>query len=76
VYSYYSIVHIPSNFATKDLAEINAFYAQGKRAIPDNLAVMVHDITNHALESDKDLRRQIAASQKNEQPEDIPSTKE
>jgi membrane protein len=26
-------------------AEINAFYAQGKRALPDNLAVMVHEIT-------------------------------
>ena len=26
-------------------AEINAFYAQGKRALPDNLAVMVHDVT-------------------------------
>ncbi len=28
-------------------AEINAFYAQGKRALPDNMAVMVHDFTNH-----------------------------
>jgi len=28
-------------------AEINAFYAQGKRALPDNQAVMVHDLTNH-----------------------------
>ncbi len=28
-------------------AEINAFYAQGKRALPDNLAVMVHEIINH-----------------------------
>lgn len=26
-------------------AEINAFYAQGKRALPDNLAVIVHDLT-------------------------------
>jgi uncharacterized BrkB/YihY/UPF0761 family membrane protein len=26
-------------------AEINAFYAQGKRALPDNLAVIVHEIT-------------------------------
>jgi membrane protein len=26
-------------------AEINAFYAQGKRALPENLAVMVHDVT-------------------------------
>src|SRR5260370_36798120 len=27
-------------------AEVNAFYAQGKRALPDNMAVMVHDITH------------------------------
>jgi membrane protein len=27
-------------------AEINAFYAQGKRALPDNLAVLVHDVTH------------------------------
>lgn len=27
-------------------AEVNAFYAQGKRALPDNIAVMVHNITN------------------------------
>ena len=27
-------------------AEINAFYAQGKRALPDNLAVIVQDLTD------------------------------
>jgi membrane protein len=27
-------------------AEVNAFYAQGKRALPDNVAVIVHNITN------------------------------
>ena len=27
-------------------AEVNAFYAQGKRALPDNMAVIVHNITN------------------------------
>lgn len=26
-------------------AELNAFYAQGKRALPDNLAIVVHDLT-------------------------------
>src|SRR5205809_1708532 len=27
-------------------AEVNAFYAQGKRALPDNMAGIVHNITN------------------------------
>ena len=27
-------------------AEVNAYYAQGKRALPDNMAVIVHNITN------------------------------
>ena len=31
-------------------AEINAFYAQGKRALPDNLAVLVHDVTHEFAE--------------------------
>jgi membrane protein len=36
-------------------AEINAFYAQGKRALPDNLAVLVHDLTNHLSQDKKDV---------------------
>ena len=31
-------------------AEINAFYAQGKRALPENLAVLVHDVTHEFAE--------------------------
>ncbi len=34
-------------------AEVNAFYAQGKRALPDNLAGMVHDFT-HGLPKDEE----------------------
>lgn len=35
-------------------AEINAFYAQGKRALPDNLAAIVHEHANHASQDEKD----------------------
>ena len=37
-------------------AEINAFYAQGKRALPDNLAVLVHDFTSGLLEDEEDAQ--------------------
>jgi membrane protein len=49
-------------------AEINAFYAQGKRALPDNMAVMVHEITNHTLAptDEKGLQDTSASSQKHE----------
>ena len=49
-------------------AEVNAFYAQGKRALPDNMAVMVHDITNHipTPTDDKGLQDTNATVQKQE----------
>jgi len=37
-------------------AEINAFYAQGKRALPDNLAVLVHDFTSGLPEDEEDVQ--------------------
>jgi hypothetical protein len=37
-------------------AELNAFYAQGKRALPDNLAVMVHDVTHSVLEDEEEVQ--------------------
>jgi len=37
-------------------AEINAFYAQGKRALPDNLAVIAHDIMQHSPLSETDVQ--------------------
>src|SRR6266487_6266886 len=45
-------------------AEINAFYAQGKRALPDNMAVMVHNITNQMSHDGKDLQEQNVAPHK------------
>ncbi len=38
-------------------AEVNAFYAQGKRALPDNLAVMVHEFT-HGLPKEEEDRQE------------------
>ena len=49
-------------------AEVNAFYAQGKRALPDNIAIMVHDITNPTptQTDDKGLQDTNATVQKQE----------
>ncbi len=49
-------------------AEVNAFYAQGKRALPDNMAVMVHDITHPTPTptDDKGLQDTNATVQKQE----------
>jgi len=52
-------------------AEINAFYAQGKRAIPDNLAVIVHDLTNPSPRGVKDSQEQSATLHKHEEPRNI-----
>ena len=37
-------------------AEVNAFYAQGKRALPDNMAVMVHDFTQSLPKGEEDVQ--------------------
>jgi membrane protein len=37
-------------------AEINAFYAQGKRALPENLAVMVHDVTQRVPKGEEEVQ--------------------
>jgi len=49
-------------------AEVNAFYAQGKRALPDNMAVMVHEFTNPTPTptDDKGLQDTNATVQKQE----------
>jgi membrane protein len=52
-------------------AELNAFYAQGKRALPDNLAVIVHNLTNPLPVDEKDLQEQSATLDKHEEPENI-----
>ncbi len=52
-------------------AEINAFYAQGKRALPDNVAVIVHELTNQLSHDEKDLQEQNVPSHKHEDPQNI-----
>jgi len=37
-------------------AEINAFYVQGKRALPDNLTVIVHDLTTRLSSNECDVQ--------------------
>jgi membrane protein len=37
-------------------AEINAFYAQGKRALPDNLAVLVHNVIHDLPEGEEEVQ--------------------
>jgi membrane protein len=52
-------------------AEINAFFAEGIRATPDNLAVMVHQLTSHLPTTEKDQQEQAPPSHKNVEPKDI-----
>ena len=52
-------------------AEINAFFAEGVRATPDNLAVMVYNLTSHLPASKKDIQEQGPPSHKDEEPKDI-----
>ena len=52
-------------------AEINAFFAEGIRATPDNLPAMVHQLTSHLPTSKKALQEQATPSHKNEEPKDI-----
>ena len=42
-------------------AEINAFYAQGKRALPDNLAVMIHDVTQSLPKGEEEVQEKQGA---------------
>ncbi len=52
-------------------AEINAFFAEGVPATPDNLAVMVYNLTSHLPASKKDIQEQAQPSHKDEEPKDI-----
>jgi len=47
-------------------AEINAFYAEGVHATPDNLVVMVHTMT-----SEQAIREEASVSHKNAEPKEI-----
>jgi membrane protein len=42
-------------------AEINALYAQGKRALPDNLAVMIHDVTQSLPKGEEEVQEKQGA---------------
>ena len=47
-------------------AEVNAFFAQDIRALPDNLAGMVHDLTSRSPANGKDTGEQTTVSQSEE----------
>ncbi len=46
-------------------AEINAFYAEGVRTTPDNVAAMVHQLTSHLPTSKNEIQEQPSPSHKN-----------
>ena len=52
-------------------AEINAFFAEGVRTTPDNLAVMVHAMTSHLPTSERAMQEQASVSHKHEEPKEI-----
>ena len=50
-------------------AEINAFYAEGIRTTPDNLANMVHALTSHLSTTEKERREQATPTHRQTEPE-------
>lgn len=52
-------------------AEINAFFAEHVRETPDNLAVMVHNLTSHLPTSEKAMQQQAAPGHKDVEPKTI-----
>src|SRR6266516_3301546 len=52
-------------------AEINAFFAERVYATPDNLAIMVHELTSHLPTSTEQIQEQAPPSHKDEEPKDI-----
>lgn len=52
-------------------AEINAYFVEGVRVTPDNLAVIIHKYTSHLPTSEKDVQEQASASHKGEEPKSI-----
>lgn len=52
-------------------AEINSFFAEGIRATPQNLAVMVYQLTSHLPTTQMDIQEQAPPSHKKEEPKDI-----
>jgi membrane protein len=52
-------------------AEVNAFFAQGVRETPYDLATMVHLVTSHLATSEEAVKEQASADHKDEEPKEI-----
>jgi membrane protein len=52
-------------------AEVNAFFAEGVRNTPYDLATLVHLVTSHLPTSEKDVEEQASATHKDEVPKEI-----
>src|SRR5436305_59811 len=52
-------------------AEVNAFFAEGVRNTPCDLATMVHLVTRHLPTSEKDVKEQASITHKDEVPKEI-----
>jgi uncharacterized BrkB/YihY/UPF0761 family membrane protein len=52
-------------------AEVNAFFAQGVRDTPGDLATIVHLVTSHLATSEEAVKEQAAADHKDEEPKEI-----
>ena len=52
-------------------AEVNAFFAEGVRSTPYDLATMMHLVTSHLATSEKDVAEQAAVDHKDEVPKEI-----
>src|SRR5579859_7413125 len=52
-------------------AEINAYYAEGIQSTPNNLAVMVHQLTSHMAQSKQAVQEQAPPSHKGEVPKEV-----
>ncbi len=52
-------------------AEINAYYAEGIQSTPNNLAVMVHQLTSHMAPTKEAVQQQAPPSHKGEEPKDV-----
>ncbi len=57
-------------------AEVNAFFAEGIRVTPDNVAAMIHGLTSHLPTSKKAMQQQATFSHKHEEPKEILSQSE
>jgi membrane protein len=51
--------------------EINAYFAEGIQSTPDNLAVMVHNLTSHLATSERALQEQAPPTHRGEESEEV-----